>query len=176
MFRYLPFAKKPSTVFEYRFKLVYYDKGMVWKDTFSNSYDLSHKLGKHSLTFSFKDDRIQRNSTAEEDERLFNFTSSTPVTKKTTLSYKLSKLNNNLYGPETKGYYGVTYELSDWSDIRLSFETVNKVQDTLDRDTARIRFGKVNPNKNTEMSVEMYQNKFLLYDEMFMSFKYSLFY
>jgi len=176
MLRYMPFKSRPSTIFEYRYKMVYYDKNPSWKDTYTKTYDLMHKFGKHALTFSFKDEHTERNSSLDEDEQLFNLTSSSPVTKKTTLTYKLSKLDNSLYGPETKNTYGVNYELSDWSDVRLSLEKVNKVQATLDRETTRLRFGKVNPDTNTEMSFELNKNKFLLYDETFLSMKYSLFY
>ncbi|MFA6451506.1 MAG: hypothetical protein WCX65_18685 [bacterium] len=176
VFKMVPFSKRPSTGLEYRFKLTYYDKGATWKDTTSNSLDLTHKIGTSSAQVSYKLDQTQRNNSDDENERLLNLNLQSPITKKATLTYKMSKLNNNFYGPESKNTYGASYDLSDWSDVRISFEKANKVQDTLDRTTQKINFGLVDPNNNTEISLEYNRNLFLLYQENLFNFKYSIFY
>jgi len=174
--KYSPFASKPSTAIEYRYKLTYYDKGDAWKDTFSNEIDIRHVFGSVKSQIGFKKERKLRNLREPEMERLLSLNLRTPIFDKTEFIYSLSKINNNFFGPDSKNVYSVTYELSDWSDMRLAQEYVNKVQPTLDRTTSKLRWGKVNPDTNTEMNFEMMYNNFLMYDETYFTFKYSVFY
>lgn len=174
--KYSPFASKPSTAIEYRYKLTYYDKGDTWKDTFSNEIDIRHVFGSVKSQIGFKKERKLRNLREPEMERLLSLNLRTPIYDKTEFIYSLSKINNNFFGPDSKNVFSVTYELSDWSDMRVAQEYVNKVQPTLDRTTSKLRWGKVNPDTNTEMNFEMMYNNFLLYDETYFTFKYSVFY
>ena len=174
--KYLPLKDNPSTTLEYRYKLTYYDKGSAWKDTFSNSLDLRHQIGSVKSQVSFKRDTKERNQKDQEVERLLTMNLRTPVYERTEFQYNLNKLNNNFFGPETKNAFSLTYEISDWSDLRIALERINKVQPTLDRSTSKLRWGQVNPDKNTEMTLEFMNNNFLLYDESYFTFKYSVFY
>ena len=171
-----PLKSRPTTTFEYRYNLVNYTKGSNWKDTFTRNYDLRHSLGTSQVQFSFKKERKKRNNRDDENERVMNMNVRSPISMKTDLTYKLTKLNNNIYGPESKNVFSVSYELSDWSDFRFALEKINKVQSTLDRTTKKLRYGQVNPDTNTEMALEFSHNKFLYYQESFLRFKYSVFY
>jgi len=176
VFMYVPFKNRPSTTLELRNKLTWYDKGDTFKDTVFNSLDIKTEIGKASVGLTCSQENNKRNIPEEEEERVTNFSYKLPVTKKAGFSYKLNKLNNNFYGPESKNTFGVSYELSDWSDLNLSLEKINKVQATLDRTTEKLRFGMVNPDKNTEMSLDYWRNHYLLFGESFFQYKYSKFY
>lgn len=172
----IPFDSKPATTLEYRYKIDYYTSGSNWKDTYTTLYDARHKIGTNNVQMSYQTETKKRNSREDENERILNINVRSPLNLRTDITYKLTKLDNNLFGPESKNSFGVSYELSDWSDVRVTYENVNKVQPTLDRTTRQIRFGKLDPETNTEMSFEFDQSLFLLYDETFYRLKYSVFY
>lgn len=174
--KYLPFPERPTTTLEYRYRLTYYDKGDSFKDTFSNEVDIRHEFGSVRSQIGYKKERKLRNLRDPEMERLLTLNLRTPVYERTELLYSLTKLNNNVFGPETKNVFTIAYELSDWSDMRVAQEYINKVQPTLDRTTTKLRWGKVNPDTNTEMNFEMMYNNFILYDETYYQFKYAIFY
>ncbi len=176
VFMYQPFKNKTSTTLEYRNKLTWYDKGDAFKDTVFNSLDLKTDLGASQVGFSYSQENNKRNIPDEEEERVANLSYKYPISLKANFTYKMNKINNNFYGPEAKNAFGVSYELSDWSDVNLSLEKINKVQPTLDRTTQKLRFGMVNPDKNTEMSIDYWRNHYLLFGETFFQYKYSKFY
>jgi len=90
--------------------------------------------------------------------------------------YSLTKLNNTTYGQEITNSYRLSYELSDWSDLNLSLKKINKDNRLLDRESLNLRYGKINPDANTEMSFEFMQNVLQEYKERYSVFKYSIFY
>ncbi len=175
-FKLTPFAKYPNTAIEYRYKLSYMDDGSVWKDTFNNTINIRHNLGKHKVQLSLIDESRKRNDSIDEIERTMSMSVSSPITSKAKLDYKLNKLNNNLYGPEAKNTYGLSYDLTDWSNFRVSFETLNKFYPTQDRTTQKLQFGKLNPNNNTEINLEMSNNAYLLYKETYFKYNFSKYY
>lgn len=176
IFKLVPFASKPTTTLEYRYKIDYYTSGSNWKDTYTKLYDVRHRIGPNNVQMSYQTENKQRNGREDENERILNLNVRSPLNLRTELTYKMTKLNNNFYGPESKNSYSLSYELSDWSDVRFTFENVNKVQTTLDRTTRQLRFGRLDPETSTEMSFEFDQNTFMLYDESFYRLKYSVFY
>ena len=174
--KYIPFKNRPSTTMELRNKTTKYDKGLTWKDTFTNEYNINHMIGTSKVTVGFKKERKERNDVSDENERLLNIAVKSPISPKADLTYKVMKLNNDIYYPETKNSYGLSYELTDWSDVKVSYETVNKFQPTLDRETKLLRYGMVNPENNTETSVEIRQNRFLEFVENYILAKFAIYY
>ncbi len=175
--KFLPLANKPSTTLELNFKKTDYEKGNVTKDTMTYNYKLRHDLGTISTFLSYKEESKERRGVpVDEVERISNMQLKWPFVENIDAVYKLSKVYNNKYGPETKNIYGIKYELSDWSDFSISYETVNKLQPSLDRESRKLRYSMVNPETNSEILVEIKQNLFLDYTENYSLFKYSIFY
>lgn len=171
---------RPGTLFEYRKNTVKYAKDVSTRDTYTDSYDLRHSIGTSNLSMTFKTERKERARASVRDldefERALNLSVQSPVSVNTTLTYKMNKLNNDIYGPESKNTYGLSYELSDWSDVKVSLERVNKVSPFLDRKTRSFRFGMLDPDTNAETSLEYKSSEYLLFKETFFSAKYSIFY
>lgn len=175
--KFLPFADKPTTSLELSLKKTDYEKQDITKDTMTYDYTLRHEFGKVSTFLSYKDEtKERRGDPVDEEERISNLQLRWPFIDRLDAKYRLTKVYNNKYGPDTKNAYSLRYELSDWSDLSISYETVNKLLPSLDRESRMLRYAMVNPGANSEILLEYRQNLFIDYTETYSLVKYSIFY
>lgn len=181
--RTIPFIAKaqllknrPSFKFDFKHQTVNYEKGASTKDTFTDTFSFSDSIGNSMWAFSLKKERKVRSDRITENEQTGNFKLTRPLSDKMKLVLGHVKLKNNIYGAETTNTYALAYDLSDWSDLNYSYKTINKYNPYQDRRTMKFRYGKVNPDSNSEMSFEFSKNMYIDYDETFSAFKYSIFY